>query len=229
MRTQGTNAPLSSNNGALHPNAPALSERISFLEHLAEDAVLRLLDAPTLSAASSSTSSGGHSPSATFDSRERQGSLSSVGYSPGSSPLSSGVLSSESVPTIPENALYADDREHEGTGPVPSYSLSSNAFAPLCHFVRTAGFASSPDIELALASENLQHGASASVAHDLVLGPAPVVAGDFTALSLQYGRPGSGAEPSSTELATEWIRKLIERPGDSEWEVSGGQEWCAGL
>ncbi|KAI9069349.1 hypothetical protein FKP32DRAFT_1671451 [Trametes sanguinea] len=215
MRTQGTAALLSCNNSASCPNAPAFSQRISSLEHLAEDAVLRsMLDAPTLSAEGSSAYSGGEAPSATFDTRERQGSLNSDGYSPGFSPFSSGEVSP--APTTPENAVYA---------PVPSCSLSSNAFAPAYNLNRTSGSASSPAIELLLARETLQQAWGFGVANDLVLGRVPVVADDFNALGLQYGRSGSGAEPSPTELAAEWIRKPIERPGDSEWEVSGGQDW----
>ncbi|KAI9069340.1 hypothetical protein FKP32DRAFT_1753893 [Trametes sanguinea] len=214
MRTQGTTALLSCNNSASCPNAPAFSQRISSLEHLTEDAaVLRsLLDATPPSAAGSSTYSGGDAPSATFDSRERRGSLSSGSYSPGFSPFSSGEVST--APTTPESAVYAP-------ASVPSYSLSSNVFAPAYNFNQTSGSASSPAIELLLARETLQQAWGFGVANDLVLGRVRVVADDFNALGLQYGRSGSGAEPSPTELAAEWIRKPIERPGDSEREDMG--------
>ncbi|KAI9068607.1 hypothetical protein FKP32DRAFT_1587528 [Trametes sanguinea] len=79
----GTSAPSSFNNSAPRPNTLALSERISFGGHVAEHAMPRLpLDAFVSPASSSSIVSGGSAPSATFDARERHGSLSSDGYSP---------------------------------------------------------------------------------------------------------------------------------------------------
>ncbi|KAJ2966134.1 hypothetical protein NUW54_g13896 [Trametes sanguinea] len=157
-----------------------------------------------LSAASSSSMvSGGSAPSATFDARERHGSLSSDGYSPVSSPFSYGTWSS--APTTPELEVYA-----------PVTSTSSFSLFPPSNNLEHVGAASVLllSIEGTRVDSSLERG-------DPVASPSP------TTPSLL--RSGSGVEPSQGYFdAWVWITEILDKPED-KLIMRSPQEWYTGL